>query len=128
MTPLCLWRGPPLDEAGTVKCRSPLRRPFFVVVTPEDCQVCPTDICNHVLPAMLTPEGGPAIPVNVTAPEPRGPCVHLGADTGQLRECPSCQGTVRQKVFECSHPAHGETVIRECQVCPDWQPRPDPAV
>src|SRR5687767_11460447 len=44
---------------------------------------------------------------------PRGPlkrdqpCVHLG-ELRELRSCPTCRGSVRIKVFACSHPCHEE--------------------
>jgi hypothetical protein len=51
-------------------------------------------------------------------PPPRGRCLFLGAETG-LRDCPTCSGSVRVKVFACAHPAHGETTLAECPACPD---------
>ena len=51
----------------------------------------------------------------------RGTCTHLGDPTGALRDCQSCRGTVKAKVFACRHPAHRETTLRECQACPDWR-------
>jgi hypothetical protein len=56
---------------------------------------------------------------------PRGPCVHLGAQTG-LRECAGCGGKTQLKVFACSHPAHTETTWDECQRCPDFQHKETP--
>jgi hypothetical protein len=47
-------------------------------------------------------------------------CIHLGPATGELRDCSTCKG-VRQKVFQCGHPAHEETTLRECGWCPDFQ-------
>lgn len=49
------------------------------------------------------------------------PCFHLGEQTG-LRECPSCQGNVRLKVFACHHPAHQETTLDECRFCSEYDP------
>jgi hypothetical protein len=49
-----------------------------------------------------------------------GPCRHLGVQTG-LRECPTCRGRVRLKVFACGHPAHGETTLPECNSCRDYE-------
>jgi len=47
------------------------------------------------------------------------PCSFLGKETG-LRECPTCHGKVKLKVFDCHHPKHPETTISECQRCPDY--------
>ncbi len=47
-------------------------------------------------------------------------CVFLGNATG-YRECKSCQGNVRLKVFACQHPAHESTTIQECRKCKDYQ-------
>ena len=49
----------------------------------------------------------------------RAACRHLGAETGQ-RECASCGGRVRIKVFACRHPRHGETTLSECLRCADY--------
>jgi hypothetical protein len=57
----------------------------------------------------------------------RGPCAHLGEQTGE-RECPSCRGSVRLKVFACGHPGHAETTLRECADCTDYRPAPSPTV
>ena len=51
-----------------------------------------------------------------------GPCFHLGGQTG-LRDCPTCDGSVRVKVFTCQHPLHQETTLRECETCPDFDAR-----
>jgi len=52
-------------------------------------------------------------------PHAHGPCRFLGPDTGQRRECDTCQGRVRLKVFHCQHPAHTTTTLTECARCPD---------
>jgi hypothetical protein len=44
----------------------------------------------------------------------------LGEETG-LRECASCAGSVRVRVFACGHPRHEETTVREGEGCPDFQ-------
>jgi len=58
----------------------------------------------------------------VWPPKPRGQCSYLGQQTG-LRECNTCAGSVRVKVFACGHPRHGETTLTECANCPDFQER-----
>ncbi len=51
----------------------------------------------------------------------RTPCRSLGPMTGE-RLCADCTGRVRIKVFNCTHPAHGETTMKECAGCPDYEP------
>jgi hypothetical protein len=52
-------------------------------------------------------------------PAYNGPCAHLGEHTSE-RLCKTCRGKVWLKVFQCRHPRHTDTVIRECMVCPDY--------
>ncbi len=52
----------------------------------------------------------------------RDPCLYLGDQTGE-RPCLSCRGSVRQKVFACSHEAHTDTTILDCARCPDHEAR-----
>lgn len=52
----------------------------------------------------------------------QGPCYYLGQQTG-LRDCPSCRGSVKIKVFACLHPDHKTTTIAECARCSDYQPK-----
>lgn len=54
-----------------------------------------------------------------------GPCEYLGAQIA-LRECPSCRGNVKVKVFACSHPTHDTTTIDDCLHCSDYQPGKSP--
>ena len=49
-----------------------------------------------------------------------GACRHLGDQTG-LRDCPTCRGHVRVKVFACRHPNHVETTLAECEQCRDFE-------
>ena len=53
-------------------------------------------------------------------------CRYLGEQTG-LRQCSTCRGGVKEKVFACQHPENGETTLRECRVCPDAWPADGPA-
>ena len=48
-------------------------------------------------------------------------CEFLGEQIGE-RLCASCGKSVRWKVFRCGHPGHGETTLKECETCPDYQP------
>src|SRR6185437_16303966 len=52
------------------------------------------------------------------------PCIHQGAATGERRECPTCPGSTRLKLFACG--AHGDCTTHKplagvacCQDCPD---------
>jgi hypothetical protein len=63
----------------------------------------------------------------------RGPCAHLGGPVlwgdGQqaLRECESCSGKTREKLFVCNHPRHAAdpttTIHNGCGRCRDWEGR-----
>jgi hypothetical protein len=53
-------------------------------------------------------------------------CRHLGEQTG-WRDCPTCRGNVRLKIFACAHPEHVETTRQECRICPDFAPPTDTA-
>lgn len=74
--------------------------------------------------------------VRAAAEEERaGPCVYLGealrdaAGLGVTRDCATCRGTVRSKVFGCGHPGHdGTTTLKECQSCRDYAPRDPVAI
>jgi hypothetical protein len=46
----------------------------------------------------------------------------LGDEIG-LRDCETCRGHVRVKVFECNHPLHRETTASQCKCCEDFAPR-----
>lgn len=52
----------------------------------------------------------------------RGICVHLGSQTG-WRECESCAGKTRFKVFACDA-GHGQVTLTDCQTCPDYKSQP----
>lgn len=57
----------------------------------------------------------------------QGPCRHLGEQVG-LRDCPTCRGHVRVKVFACGHPNHVETTLAPCEQCNDFEaPLPPPS-
>jgi hypothetical protein len=70
--------------------------------------------------------------VAVASPHtPRGACVYLGlqvldSDSRPVfRECKTCQGSVRAKVFACHHPDHTNdptTTFMGCLQCLDYEP------
>jgi hypothetical protein len=76
--------------------------------------------------------GGPERAYARAAPVPvakrSGDCAYLGeavmeAGRHATRLCPTCSGTVRLKLFECSHPRHAadpQTTSKGCKACPDW--------
>jgi hypothetical protein len=103
-------------ESAVFFCAHPQLHAKDNLVTAEVCRICP---CWHEPPPPAFREFHSGPP-----PRPRGPCQHLGEQVG-LRDCPSCGGTVRVKVFACGHPEHRETTLRFCTDCPDHQPRPD---
>lgn len=64
-----------------------------------------------------------------TGPDRSAPCVYLGAavegEDGRqaTRDCGTCRGTVRLKVFACLHPGHAAdptTTAKECTRCRDY--------
>jgi hypothetical protein len=55
-----------------------------------------------------------------SVPRPPGSCKYFG-DLLENRECLTCSGTVRIKVYACAHPRHPETTIRICSSCSDYQ-------
>ena len=77
--------------------------------------------CPHCKVSTRTPQSrecGPLLPLR-NAPFPIANCQHLGSQTGE-RNCPTCAGNVRLKVFACSHPLHRETTLPECSTCRDF--------
>ena len=100
--------------AKTFYCVHPLMSTPGNLVRAEICRLCsywrgPPPTGPRPFPPPLTPPLG-------------GPCIHLGQQTG-LRECSTCRGNVRLKVFACTHPLHRETTLEECGVCPDHHVR-----
>ncbi len=101
----------PVPIAGFAFCAHPRMHAPANLVTPEICKLC--GYWREPPPPSFRP---------VVLTKPRGPCVHLGPQTG-LRECATCAGRVRVKVFACAHPRHGETTLAECASCPDHEAR-----
>jgi hypothetical protein len=84
-------------------------------VTAELCR-----ICSHWREP--TPEVFRPFPPVALPPPDAGPCFHLGGQT-HLRDCPTCRGNVRVKVFACEHPLHVETTLAECARCGEHDER-----
>jgi hypothetical protein len=115
--PPCHSRRSLAPESRVYFCAHPDHHSRDGLVTAEMCRICP--LWKEVPPVQFRkfPPDPP--------PKPRGRCLYLGAAVG-WRECPSCRGSVRIKVFACSHPRHRETTLAECAECPDHEPSPDP--
>lgn len=68
----------------------------------------------------------PPVPIDPSVPMfgHRPVCVHLGnAIPGAFRDCKTCGGNVRLKVFGCAHPGHADqptTTETECRACGDY--------
>ncbi len=110
--PPCHSRRSLEGQSNLYFCAHPLLHSNNQLVTEEVCRVCP--LWREPPPAEF--RAFPPVP----PPLPRGLCHYLGEETG-LRECPSCRGMVRLKVFACHHPRHRETVLTECASCVDYE-------
>lgn len=90
-------------------------------LSPEKCRLC--FLYAHDPQYRALWDGLPVAEV----PRRLRSCIHLGAATGAMVECPSCKGRVRLKVHGCA--LHGEAVLGNaagglhgCQDCPDYAP------
>ena len=112
--PPCHSRRAFAGETALFFCAHPNHHSQDNLVTSEVCAVCP--LWRQPPPAVFRQ-------APVTLPAKRGgPCRFLGPETG-LRECLSCSGLVRVRVFACLHPRHQETTLRECESCRDFEAR-----
>ena len=103
---------------GVMYCVHPHVRIRGMIVRAEICRMC--NYWKEPAPESFQP-----FPPPPSAP-PRGRCEFLGDIVG-YRGCPTCSGTVKLKVFACSHPAHSETIWTECLRCPDHREAGKPA-
>lgn len=111
--PKCAARHELEPEVGKFFCGDPRVITKHNIVTPT--------ICRHCNVVSLTPPEA-YLPFKLpTTPEYTGPCQYLG-ELLETRECKSCRGNVRVKVFRCGHPEHAETTVKECRDCPDYEP------
>ncbi len=61
-------------------------------------------------------------PAKLSAMPRKFDCRFLGEATGETEECPSCQGTVKLKVFACGHEERGPvTTSKRCNGCPGYE-------
>src|SRR5439155_12834957 len=102
------------NESVWFFCAHPRVHSLHSLVTAEMCHDC--RFCGD------QPEGFRPFPPPPGCRAP-GFCRHLGEQTA-MRECPSCGGSVKVKVFECRHPRHEETTLRECAQWWDYERRP----
>ena len=114
--PPCHSRRSFAGETSAFFCAHPEHHSRDNVVTPETCRSCP--LWQQPPPPAFRP-----VPAALPARR-HGACRFLGGETG-LRQCPTCSGSVRVRVFDCRHPRHRETTLRECESCPDFQARPE---
>jgi hypothetical protein len=101
--PICRHRSPVLPS-GMYHCASTLVPTEGREISGEFCR----DICDAKMKCCDHPD--------LQLPVPRGICRYLGEQTG-LRECATCNGKTKYKVFACNHPAHVETTWAECLTC-----------
>lgn len=110
--PQCHSRRDIPGETNLFFCAHPQVHVRDQLVHSEICRLCKH--CQMPAPATFRPE--PERIVRRT-----GPCFFLGAATG-WRDCQTCRGHVRLKVFACQHQLHTETTVAECQKCQDYEP------
>lgn len=76
-------------------------------------------------PAQAAPQAAPL--VQAARPRREQPCQHQGAETGETKQCGTCPGSVKVKVFGCA--LHGGCTLRKhvatlhcCATCQDYAP------
>lgn len=111
--PFCHSRRVLREEANTFFCAHPFVNATDQLVTPEICRIC--DFWQEPAPARFRPFDPFGRHRRRT-----GPCFHQG-DQVDWKECVTCGGHVRIKVFQCSHMAHERTTIEECRFCGDYE-------
>lgn len=118
--PPCHSRRALPEESDVYFCAHPQHHSEDNLVTLQNCRICPwwqQPPPAEFRPFYLLPSGKPR----------RGPCKFLGEQIS-LRQCGTCPGSVKVKVFACHHPAHVETTLNECTACLDYASRtPDEA-
>lgn len=102
-----------------------MNRPCFCNNTPKENEVYSTNYCR----LCWLYQHSPTYRILWSDPKTQAknqPCFHLGLDTGETLLCPSCQGAVKVKLFNCSlhqkcslvKPV-GETKC--CKTCTDYK-------
>ena len=98
-------------ESGVFFCAHPKVHAPRSLVRAEICKLC--RFWQEPAPERFRP---------FSADGHAGPCIYLRQEAG-LRDCPTCRGSVRQKLFACGHPLHKQTTLRDCQRCADFEPQ-----
>jgi NifU-like protein involved in Fe-S cluster formation len=109
--PFCHSRRGLPGETTTFFCAHPQVFSNGQRVSAQVCRMC--DYWKQPPPSQFRPFD-PAAAILRTRP-----CRFLGEQSG-WRQCPTCRGNVRIKVFDCRHPSHDTTTLDECKVCPDF--------
>lgn len=112
--PVCHSRRELVSQPGHFFCAHPQVNAEGQIVTADVCQLCAR--WREPAPTSFRPFEQPT-----RALEPDARCAFLGNATG-WRQCTSCRGNVRLRVFECQHPWHNSTTLGECRNCRDFQP------
>jgi hypothetical protein len=102
------------EEAGLYFCGHPSVHAHENIVSAGVCRLC-------AYPALPPPAALRPYPTLATQCR-QGPCLYLG-DLLRQEHCTTCRGNVRVKVFECAHPEHQMTTIRQCAACVDYEQR-----
>ena len=112
--PFCHSRREYDASAGVFFCAHPN---VHIARNLVDSQVCrPCEWWRKPPPEEFLPHFGSI------AANHNGKCWFLGEQVG-LRDCPSCNGNVRLKVFDCRHVEHEVTTLEECNRCVDYEPQ-----
>jgi len=115
--PPCHSRREFADGGHEFFCAHPRVHATDQLVNESICRIC--DYWQEPPPAEFRPFD-PAAPLIRRT----GPCLHLGEHV-DWKECPTCGGHVRLKVFECHHPLHHQTTANDCLICHDYVNAPE---
>lgn len=112
--PECACRYPWDESNGTFFCSHPRVHIAGQQVTAANCRRCKHQTSSE--PSNRRPY--PAL----VATKRNGTCQFLG-DLKRTEDCKTCRGEVKLKIFQCDHPEHDETNLRECRACVDYELR-----
>lgn len=111
--PACHSRRELPEGGSTYFCAHPMMHCADQLVTSAVCSIC--SYWRQPPPEQFRPFDPAGLHVRRT-----GDCFHLGEHV-DWKECPTCAGHVRLKVFACRHPLHHQTTIGDCQKCRDYE-------
>ena len=111
--PVCHSRREFVDGGPQFFCAHPRVHIADQLVTASVCGIC--DRWSEPPPTEFRPfdPAGPLV-------RRTGPCFLLGEHV-DWKDCPTCSGHVRLKVFQCRHPQHHQTTVNDCQLCRDYE-------